>query len=663
MALPIIGLTSLLGYYLNKDETPKINKTDQLISSQNIKNNPHPFETPNGKNIYSSDYVNEAETQILNKSKELYKQAETPALTGVIPPLFNTYGASGSSDFFKIEDLYGKKLSDIDTLSRLVNVNKQQEPSLDTRPMFNSDIKYKGEEVPQNFSAFEQPSVSDDVSLLTGKPLEKTHSNMVPFFGSNIKQNVEKFTNETILDLHSGNTSTFKHKNEVGQFFQNQEQDIYGTPIFTTNIENDRFIPSVYKQGEKPFQDEKISAPISGTFENKILPSYKDVNDLRPGNKPKESYDARTLSGQMGEVRGVQSNVNKNRPDTFYEQGSDRLIVTTGQFIEKKADEDFITNFKSTGRNDYNMEYYGPMGSAEFATTKQRIHTIDNSNQLNFDSLAQIPKRQNFENDYIRNVSADEKRVNDYGKVGVIAFETERSTTSDKTHLLNPISATRGIKTSFSDIAKSTTKETTLDNDSSRNLRSNFDKGLIESYYTGVADFNAKTTNKETIKEDNYKGITNKENGMGYLVNKYDARTTGKEMISNISEYQGNAGYTNNPTSHENYLNAEIRANKEETLERDRSAGPQNFQISASKNIFGDIQFTKNMELKESIDNREKLNVLMPNIFPSKMSMGVSDRIKYDEDVEDTVFVDRIQSDIVSSQLGKNPFSMYRERT
>jgi hypothetical protein len=657
MALPIIALTSLIGYYLNKSENPKI--ITDTIPKEKTKNKPFPYEKPNGNYIYSSDMVDKANTEILNKSLDLYKQAENPAITGILPPLFNTYGISGNKGFFNIEDLENKQ-SDIYKLNNLIAVNKPEEPELSTRPMFLPEIKYKGETVNNNFSAFDQQSITQEISLLTGKPLETQHNNMIPFFGSNVKQNIEKFTNETILDLHSGNKSTFQHKREIGQLFSNKPENIYGSPIITTELNSDRFIPSVFREGEKPFQEQRISAPISGTFENKILPSYKDVNELRPGNKPKETYEGRTLSGKMGEVRGVQSEFNKNRPDTYYEQGQDRWIVTTGKYINPKADEDFKTNLKATSRQDNNIEYFGIMGSKDFLSTKQRIEQIDNSKELNFNSLAQIPKRQNFENDYLRNVS-NETRVHDYGKTTMTAFATERNTTEERTHLLNVTLPNRGIKTSFSDLAKSTIKETTLDTDTTRNFKSSFDKGAVATHYYGISDFTAKTTNKETIKEDNYKGIVNKESGMGYIVNKYDPRTTGKEIISQNSEYQGGAKYANNPMSNENYLNAELRDNKEELLKRDRLAGPQNFQISSGKGAFGDIKVTENMILKEKLDRRDKLNILLPNILPSKNSIGISDRVKLDDESEDTMFADRLQPDLISYQLKDNPYSMYNQ--
>jgi hypothetical protein len=693
--LPIVALTSLVGYYLNKEDNSD-KKTDEL-NKLTLKQIQESYEIPNGKNIYSSNYVNEANSTILNKSLDLYKQSEEAAITGVLPPLFNIYGMSGNADLSNIEIPDSKKLSEIERVNRLVDVTKKEEsPQLESRPMFSPDMKFKTDIIENNFSAFQQLPISQETSILTGNlieknismvpsfesnienfenlesnsqistltglPLEKEHTNMVPFFGSNVKQNTQTFANDTILDLHSGNTKTFKHKQEIGKLFSEKPENIYGTPLFTSEIETDRFISSLYKQGEKPFQEEKIAAPISGTYENKILPDYKDVNELRPGNKPKESYEGKILSGKMGEVRGVQSNVNKNRPERFYEQGSDRLIVTTGQYIAKKNEEDYDTNFKPTSRQSYNMEYYGGMGAKEFLSTKQRIEQIDNSKELNFNSISQVPKRQNFKNDYLRNF-ANEKRVIDYGKTAITNYETERASTEDKSQILNPNVTSRGFKTSFNDEAKSTIKETTLNTDTTRNFKSSFDRGLIETHYSGISDFKSRTTNKETFGEDNYKGIADKkEKGMGYIVNKYDVKTTGKEIVSEKSEYQGNAKYANNEMSKENYKNAVIREKKEEILERDRLSGPQNFQISSGKNAFGNIQFTDNMKLKEDVDERDKLNKLQQNVFLSKINFGQSVRDRKDNDIEDTIFMDRMQPEIVSSQLDNNPFSMYRKK-
>ena len=142
----------------------------------------------------------------------------------------------------------------------------------------------------------------------------------------------------------------------------------------------DRYIPSLYRQNERPVEPEKISAPISGTFENNIRPSYKDINELRPGNKPKETYEGRVLSGKLGENRGVFGEMKKNRPDTFFE--NNYRFSGPGEFVGPKVREDYSVNMKASSRQSYNMEYYGGQDSIHKAT-KQRLSNVDNTSDAN----------------------------------------------------------------------------------------------------------------------------------------------------------------------------------------------------------------------------------------------------------------------------------------
>ena len=84
LTLPIIGLTGLIGYFLNKDGK---NPRRQEEKRENIEK----FDKPNGDNIYSSNKVNEVNQELLEKSLKMYKDAEEPEKTGVLPPLYNIY--------------------------------------------------------------------------------------------------------------------------------------------------------------------------------------------------------------------------------------------------------------------------------------------------------------------------------------------------------------------------------------------------------------------------------------------------------------------------------------------------------------------------------------------------------------------------------------------
>ena len=406
LTLPLIGLTTLVGYFFSRDGR---NPRDTEVVRENIE----AFDKPNGKTIYTSNVVNEANDEILKRSLQNYKAAENPSDTGFIPPLYNTYSAVGNDSLLspvlspEIVGLSSEQLGKLNDINRLKNVKENDISSkgkIDVMPMFKPLENYVGRESnTENESAFRSlPFKDEQINLLTNKPFENSHANMVPFFGSNTKQNMEMFSNQSLLDNHTGNTSTFKHKKETKSFYDKNPENIYGNPVFSTQVDTDRYVPSLYRQNERPVEPEKVSAPIAGTFENTIRPSFKDVNELRPGNRQKETYKGRVLSGKMGENRGVMGEVEKNRPDTYFE--NNHRFSGPGEFTAPKVREDYSANMKSSSRQSYNMEYYGS-GNSQIKSTIQRVSGgVDNSSEL-ASSLFQEPKRQNFEGDYTRNLN------------------------------------------------------------------------------------------------------------------------------------------------------------------------------------------------------------------------------------------------------------------
>lgn len=651
LTLPIIGLTTLAGYFFSKkkEEQPiEVRKTAEKV------------ENPNGSNIYTSNKIEEVNKEVLERSMENYKRAENPSETGVLPPLFNTYSVVGNE--YAYNNMGNElKINQVNDVNRYVDIAKKQEPEISIRPMFDSKIQFTGSEVGEEISKFDEKVIDTNVSLLTGLQLETQHSNMVPFFGSMKKQNVESFSNLSLLDKHTGNTSVFKHKREVNNMFEPQHENIYGNPVFTTQVNESRYIPSLYKQNEKPFLEKRISAPIAGIYENNIRPTFKDVNELRPGNKPKQTYRGEIIVGQRGEVRGIQSDVKKQRPDTYYESGPERYFTTLGEFVAPKLAEDYSTNFKMTNRRDYNLEYYGGVQSDNLAE-KPRVNSIDNSRELSglLDSIMQQPKRENYENDWVRNVKRDTQDVNDYGRSSMVSYETERATTEDEMHLLNPQKREMGLKTVYRDLPKITTKETTLLFDNRGNVKTTFDKNMTTPVDAGMVNLTFKPTHKESLVDNKYIGGVDKKDGLGYLVNKYDAKTTGKEIVSANSDYTGNAQGAAENMSRNNYENAEIRDRQEAVLMGERASGPQYFQVGTSKNSFGEIKTTPNLLLKEQRDFRKPMNVnVVSKVIPGKDQIGYVTRFNYDDDFVDTVQNDRLQPDLVISQLDQNPYSIF----
>lgn len=638
LTLPIVGLTALAGYFFSKDFTRQQRKPLR----QTIEH----FDKPNGDNIYTSNMYEQVNKEILDRSLKRYKEAENPAESGVLPPLFNTYSVVGNMQAFDTDSQIDfKKVYNNNKIDNVIPSGKQ---SIETRPMFNNLLSIRGNDNQNDDTVFVVNPVQE-LSLLTGQPLQRGHNNMTPFFGSHVRQNVEKFINEPILDHHTGRTSVFQHKKEVPKMFKEQQENIYGSPLFTDNISTERYIPSLYRQNEKPVQDIKISAPKSGTFENNIRPTFKDVNELRPGNKQKDSYEGRTISGQFGSVRGLHGKVEKQRPNTFYEQSSEQWLTAPGEFKGPKLQENFSTNFKGTGREEYTQEYYGTR-DAKVPNQRQR-YTNTNST---FDAQVQDPKRQNFENDYLRNVGG-RLHSNDYGKEAIKVYDTERG---EEGTLANAHNSGLGNKTRVQDDIKATMKETVL-YEKFGNIKTTFDYGNAKAYNVGISSVEARPTHKESTMTEDYKGVPKTGEGLGYITSKYEAKATGKEIITNNSSYNGNVNKNVQNMSRENYNNVEIRDFKEALIKGERPSGPTNFQTSLGKAGYGDYKVTDNMLVREHSNNGEYIHLHGKKTLPSKIHIGASNKLNDDATNK---LGNRFDPSVVKTQFDNNPFSIYNQK-
>jgi hypothetical protein len=648
LTLPLIGLTALVGYFFNKDgKNPRTVNTKR--DSVKIK--------PNGNTIYTSNVVNEANDDILERSYQNYKKADNPSETGYIPPLFNAYGAVGSKDVIKNNDiadivLSSEQLGKLNDINRLQNVIGETKLDVKDVPMFKSLIVSNVTD--ENYAPVTKPNESV-INYLTGLPYEQDHNNMVPFFGGSVKQNVETFSNESLMDNRTGNVSTFKHKQEAASFYDKSEQNIYGAPVFTEQIDLDRYIPSLYKQNQRPIEPKYISAPIAGTIDNPIDPRslVKTVDELRVASNPKETYEGRIIPGQFTTVRGIQATVEKRRPDTFYEATEDHLFRGPGQFVAIESQRDYSTNFKETSRQDYNLEYYGSSSNAQLNKTQQRIGT--NADEVD-NALFATPRRQNFENDYIRNVAGNKFNMDDYGKCGYRPPEQERDTTSQM-HLVNANRADIGSAVRPLDEIKSTIRQTTSTSlNKYSNVKTSFDQGFTDAHDAGIVEMSAKNTNKQSMVDNKYISQPKQDVGMGYAITKFDMENMRNPLY--IQDYLGNAGGHDAETSRDKYSNVYIRDHKQDVLMGERPSGPQQFPLALGKDAYGDVKQTWNMQLREGQDSSGKTNMNIPQNTPSKEFIGSVQKDKFAYEPERNVLNTRFEPELVANQLKDNPYAL-----
>lgn len=627
MSLPIIALTLFAGNYLNKTISERKKDVTDIVSKNQI---------PNGLDIYSSDKLNEVNGVLLSELQKNYKKAENPEETGVLPPHYNVLNAVGynNSSILGLNSAQQAKLEDINKLS---TVSPPLMKDISARPMFQEPI----------VAPRAEKLIQEEVSLLTGKPIERNHSNMTPFFGSNVRQNTEQFTNDTLLSARTGISSLFKHKKETSPLFEPMTENIYGTPIITDNIiVPERYEASRFHTNEKPFEDQKVSAPIENTIDNNIRPVFKDVNQLRVANNPKETYAGKIIEGQKGSVRGAQSNVEKNRPLTYRETGSiDNWFRGPGGYTASKQNENYIDGFPQTERQE-SMEYYGTNYTVD-SQKSQEYYSTNPQNPLQ--SRSEESKRESYEADSLRNISGY-KTSNDFGKSGFDILDTERENEND--FVTNAYKKESGMRTKLQDSPKVTHRQTLSDKIVRANIKTSFDRNTMDSYDMGLSENKVRTTTKEQFVKNKYLPQVSIEKGMGYIVNKYSAQTTEREIQAENGEYYGHADGLESNMSRDNYSNAEIRDAKEQSLKRDRDAGPQSFQIAGGKSTQGETKVTDKMMFKETTNQRKLVKTSLPQNISSTESIGSS--MKIGDEIENP----RFNPEIIQGQIQNNPYAL-----
>ena len=209
---------------------------------------------------------------------------------------------------------------------------------------------------------------------------EFTHKNMVPFFGGKIKgYTYDTQIAETVLDNMAGSGSQVIKKIEQAPLFAPEEnvQWAYGAPNQSDFFQS-RENASLRNNNVKPFETEMVAPGLnqgfttggSGGFNSGMesrdqwLP--KTVDQMRVATNPKLEYSLNNLEGPAGSLVknvGVLGRVEKQRPDRFYMNSSDRWFTTTG--AEKGETLRPIQEMGIIRSPNCETNYIGPAGSID----------------------------------------------------------------------------------------------------------------------------------------------------------------------------------------------------------------------------------------------------------------------------------------------------------
>lgn len=220
-----------------------------------------------------------------------------------------------------------------------------------------------------------------EIYSLTGNYLDSEefkHNNMVPFYGGKIKGKLyDDNIAETVLDNMAGSGSQMIKKIEQAPLFKPQEnvQWAYGMPVMSDFYQS-RVNPVNRNNMVKPFESEQVGPGLDHGYSAKGSGGYnagmeardewlpKTVDELRVLTNPKEEFSLLNHEGPGASVvknLGKIGTVEKYGPDTFFIQGQDRWLTTTGEEKQGRMIAEEIQ--KTSHRNDVTTHYAGVASS------------------------------------------------------------------------------------------------------------------------------------------------------------------------------------------------------------------------------------------------------------------------------------------------------------
>lgn len=410
----------------------------------------------------------------------------------------------------------------------------------------------------------------NEYKSLTGNMVQKNdlkHNNMVPFFGSKVKTSQDRNVNESRLDNMVGSGSQHFRKQETAPLFKPQENMQWGHGMPTaTNFIQSRMNPSMSMSNVKPFQEIRVGPGLSekggvlgsGGFNagmeqrEKWIP--KTVDELRAKTNPKTTYGGVILGGKNPVTnRGVIGNVEKYRPDTYFVNGPERYLTTTG--IEKAQTARSIQVMPEENRQTTTTSYYGVSDQAG-AEASYVPGSYTPAKRAVLD-----PNIKHITNAHAANKYKPSE--GDYGVKGYVSsvLPNNRSLTTNRQPEYGAVSSfAKAVISPLMDILRPSRKENVIGN-----IRSSGNAGNGQQHAAYVYNPNnkARTTIKEmTEQRKDHQFINNQSEyggGYGYLVN--EKQSVNQERDSTNIHYSGNAGAsygTEAPTTYDAAYNANL---------------------------------------------------------------------------------------------------------
>ena len=505
------------------------------------------------------------------------------------------------------------------------------------------------------------------VSNLSGRSIpaeEFKHSNMQPFFGGSVKQNMTASANTSRLDTYTGAGTTQLQKQEQAPMFNHSVP--FGQPFGNepnADFIKSRIVEPSRRNNEMPFEPTRVGSALGekggitgkGGFQqfevDEIMKRAMPTTDkLRVADKPKLSYNNQVIPGvhfvaaaalDSGEVR-------KYKPDTFFiNENGERNGIASSEVLKETVRP--MQVMKYTTRTDTSEEFIGAPASQEA-----------------FKSYVagdyRTPMGQQFAGAGYRNNDSSSYGAgsrDDYGAASYEVRPNERSATQDRTVGLNLVPADSGqVAVHYNDDARPTRRGETVGNIRQTGTAVGYAAGAPAITTWDPSDV-ARTTIKETTIDWDYRGISGPGAGPERL-KVYDpndiAKPTQKSQLSSDSRIAGPAISVNKSfTSHESAFNMRKNESKSTVaVLRKPMAGNGNLAV-----FKGDINQTAKRLTADDVNDRSMAVNRVTGLTPGTADLGrVQYRLplKLDVSMERNMpaVVDAVENNPLNQSLRKN---------
>ena len=537
MEFILVSAIAGMGYLLSKNNVPrqtKITYTDPV--SKNYK--------PSGNTIYDNTRSQtvwkeqqELADRIFAKSKNSLKT--NYMIAGPPVPIFNK--VDGTDRTLPIEFIGANGLK-----QKVQQIEKELAPK-EYKAQF--DRKVNDLDIPTLYKDYASAGGWNGISL-TGNPVDREsffHNNMVPFFGGTVKQNIEENSNQTLLESFTGNDPNYQQKVEVKRDDLFKPVANLTNPYGTSNLDGynlDRYIVSNLRNNQAPIEPIRVgpglnqgyTAEGSGGFQQAntldfVLP--KTVDELRVKTKPKVSYEGVVVPGSHIAKPGKVGVVAKNKPDTFYVNGPDRLFTSVGDVTGPTLRPDILIRYTNRKTTELKNRV-GPATAAAIGSQPQMKPVFKESTRINF--AGANPRNQNAVGQW--QINAPNKAIpNDYGRGAMKTKPNNRQVTGPKMQITNLSVPNKNAMAPNQPNVRHTRKTNIVGNNRYGNFQNT---GPNRGKVYDPNDL-PRTTVKEQMVNNSHQGYfqnTGPNRGQVYDPNNLPRTTIKEQMIDN--NYQGN---------------------------------------------------------------------------------------------------------------------------